>query len=103
MEQIVSRQPGGVTMPVVKAGRSRQVVIPKEIWDRLQLEPGDYFEVQLEDNRIVFVPKKLVSKDELWYWSKEGQTEIQRALKEIDEGKAKEFEEVEELIEELKS
>ncbi len=90
-------------MPVVKAGRSRQVVIPKEIWDQLRLEPGDYFKVELEDDRIVFVPKKLVSRDELWYWSKEGQTEIRRALKDINEGKAKEFEGVDDLINELNS
>ncbi|MFQ5796027.1 MAG: AbrB/MazE/SpoVT family DNA-binding domain-containing protein [Candidatus Bipolaricaulia bacterium] len=88
-------------MPVVKAGRSRQVVIPKAIWDSLGLAPGDYFEVELEDDRIVFVPKKLVSKEELWYWSREGQAEIQQALRELEEGKAKEFDDVEELIEEL--
>jgi AbrB family looped-hinge helix DNA binding protein len=88
-------------MPVVKAGRSRQVVIPKRIWDRLSLEAGDYFEVELEEGRIVFVPKKLVSKEELWYWSKEGQAEINQALKEIKEGKAKEFDNVKDLIDDL--
>jgi len=88
-------------MPVVKVGRSRQVVIPKEIWDQLGLEAGDYFEVEVEEGRIVFVPKKLLSKEELWYWSKEGQTEINQALKEIKEGKAKEFDNVEALIDEL--
>jgi len=88
-------------MPVVRVGRSRQVVIPKVIWDQLGLEAGDYFEVELEEDRIVFIPKKLVSKEELWYWSREGQAEINQALREIEEGQAKEFEDVEELIEEL--
>ena len=88
-------------MPVVKVGRSRQVVIPKEIWDRLGLEAGDYFEVELEEGRIVFVPKKLVSKEELWYWSKEGQAEINQALREIKEGQAKEFDNVNDLIDDL--
>jgi len=90
-------------MSVVKVGKSRQVVIPKKIWDQLGLEPGDFFEVELEEGKIVFTPKKLVSKEELWYWSKEGQREIKKALKELEEGEAKEFEDVEELIEELKS
>ena len=88
-------------MPVVKVGRSRQVVIPKEIWDQLGLEAGDYFEVEVEEDRIVFVPKKLLSKEELWYWSKEGQTEINQALQEIKQGKAKEFDNVEDLIDDL--
>jgi len=90
-------------MPVVKVGQSRQVVIPKEIWDRLGLEAGDYFEVEIEEERIVFVPKKLVSKEELWYWSKEGQAEINQALREIKEGDAKEFDNVEDLIDDLNS
>lgn len=94
-------QLGGITMPVVKVGRSRQVVIPKEIWDQLDLEAGDYFEVEVEEGRIVFIPKKLLSKEELWYWSKEGQAEINQALQEIKQGKAKEFDNVEDLIDDL--
>jgi AbrB family looped-hinge helix DNA binding protein len=90
-------------MPVVKVGRSRQVVIPKEIWDRLGLEPGDYFEVELEEGRIVFVPKKLMGREELWYWSKGGQAEMDRALREIEEGQAKEFDNVDDLIDDLKA
>lgn len=88
-------------MAVVKIGQSRQVVIPKGIWDQLGLEAGDYLEGTVEEDRIVFLPKKLVSKEELWYWSKEGQGEINQALEEVKEGKAKEFDNVEDLIEDL--
>jgi len=47
---------------VVKVGASRQVVIPKRIHDKLGLSPGDYLEVELEENRVVFTPKALVDK-----------------------------------------
>ena len=46
----------------VKIGVSRQVVIPKKIHDELGLEPGDYLEVELEGDRVVFTPKALVEK-----------------------------------------
>ena len=49
-------------MPTVKIGVSRQVVIPKKLYERLGLVPGDYLEVELEDDRLVLTPKMLVEK-----------------------------------------
>lgn len=49
-------------MPAVKIGASRQVVIPKRIYDQLGLAPGDYLEVELRDGRLTFTPKTLVDK-----------------------------------------
>lgn len=89
-------------MPVVKVGKSRQVVIPKEIWDELQLRAGDYFEVIVKKGTIAFVPKKLVDRDE-WYWSAEGQADIAEALEDIEVGRIKEFTSVDALIEELEA
>ena len=49
-------------MPIVKIGVSRQVVIPKKLYERLGLVPGDYLEVELEDDRLVLTPTMLVEK-----------------------------------------
>lgn len=49
-------------MSTVKLGVSRQVVIPKKIHDQLELVPGDYFDVELRDGKIIFTPKTLVDK-----------------------------------------
>ena len=49
-------------MPMVKIGVSRQVVIPKKIHDLLKLAPGDFLEVALEDNKVVFTPKAIIDK-----------------------------------------
>lgn len=46
----------------VKLGSSRQVVIPKRIHDALGLMSGDYLEVELRENRVVFTPKVLVDR-----------------------------------------
>lgn len=74
-------------MPIVKAGQSRQVIIPKEVWDKLGLEPGDYFEVETKQDRIVFIPQKLVHREDLWYWSKEWQAKEREADEAIAKGK----------------
>ena len=49
-------------MPTVKIGVSRQIAIPKKLYEKLGLVPGDYLEVDLEDNRLVLTPKMLVEK-----------------------------------------
>ena len=53
---------GGSSMPVVKIGVSRQVVIPKKIHDKLGLHPGDYLEVELQNHQVVLTPKALIEK-----------------------------------------
>ena len=90
-------------MPVVKVGRSRRVTIPKAIWEKLALQPGDSFAIEVEDDRIVLIPMKSQDEAELWYRSAEGQAEIQRALEDVRQGRTKEFEDVEDLIRELNS
>jgi len=49
-------------MATVKLGLSRQVVIPKTIYDQLGLETGDFLEVGLDGHRIIMTPKALVDK-----------------------------------------
>jgi AbrB family looped-hinge helix DNA binding protein len=51
-------------MPIGKIGQRRQVVIPKEIFDDLGLEVGDYVEVQQVKGTVVIKPKKLVDADD---------------------------------------
>ena len=89
-------------MSVVKVMQRRQVVIPKELFDALHLEVGDYLEARLEGDRLVYIPKKLVDRDE-WYASKQGQATIAKALNDIKQGKGKEFADVDALIKDLDS
>jgi AbrB family looped-hinge helix DNA binding protein len=49
-------------MSVVKVRPRRQVTIPKDIFSKLHLEEGDFMEAKAEDQKIVLVPKKLVTK-----------------------------------------
>ena len=49
-------------MSVVKVRPRRQVTIPKDIFSKLHLEEGDFMEAKAEDQKIILVPKKLVTK-----------------------------------------
>ena len=52
-------------MPIGKIGQRRQVVIPKEICDELDLQVGDFVEVRQEKGTVVIQPKKLVDADDV--------------------------------------
>lgn len=88
-------------MPVVKVMQRRQVVIPKELFEKLNLEIGDFLEVKLEGSKLIYIPKKLVDRDE-WYWSEKGQRAIQKSFKDKEEGRVVgPFETTEEAMEAL--
>ncbi|MFA5831555.1 MAG: AbrB/MazE/SpoVT family DNA-binding domain-containing protein [Candidatus Paceibacterota bacterium] len=49
-------------LPKVKIGVSRQVAIPKKFYDAMKLEPGDYMEMELHDDRLILTPKTFIEK-----------------------------------------
>ena len=49
-------------MAVVRILKHGQITIPKEFREALGLERGDLAEAELEGERVVITPKKLVSK-----------------------------------------
>ncbi|MFH2065349.1 MAG: AbrB/MazE/SpoVT family DNA-binding domain-containing protein [Pseudomonadota bacterium] len=60
-------------MPAIKIGPKHQITIPKEVFRSLNLEVGDFLDTRVQDNTIVLIPKKLVDKDQEWFWSKDWQ------------------------------
>jgi AbrB family looped-hinge helix DNA binding protein len=52
-------------MPISKLGQRRQVMIPKEIYDELGLQEGDFVEVTSTEGQMIIKPKKLVDADEV--------------------------------------
>lgn len=90
-------------MPTVKIGKRHQITIPKEIFEELGLEEGEYVEVKTEDGRIVLVPQETIPKDQAWFWKEEWQKKEHEADKDIREGNLEgPFNTAEEAIKALK-
>jgi bifunctional DNA-binding transcriptional regulator/antitoxin component of YhaV-PrlF toxin-antitoxin module len=49
-------------MPIVKVMKHRQVAIPKELFEKLELEVGDYLEAKIEKGKLVYVPKEVIDR-----------------------------------------
>ncbi len=49
-------------MPAVRVGPKHQVTIPKEVFESLNLDVGDFLDAAAEGGRIVLTPKRLAAK-----------------------------------------
>jgi AbrB family looped-hinge helix DNA binding protein len=86
-------------MALTKISPKHQITIPKEAFDKLGLEIGDFLEVETTEEGLLLVPKKLISKDQAWFWTKEWQLKEKEADEAIARGEISEpFEAAEELI-----
>jgi len=88
-------------MPVVKILRHGQITLPKEIRKILGVEEGDLLEVGLENARVFLQPKVLVDKQTVL--SEVGEIKIKEALEALKKKEVKEFDNVDDLINELNS
>lgn len=70
-----------------RIGQRRQVVIPKEVFERLRLREGDFVEVTVDRGRVSMKPKKLADADDALTAS--DAKKVRHALKQMGEGKTK--------------
>ena len=92
---------GGKLMPLVQVREKAQITLPSKIRKALGIKEGDYLEAEVEDNKIVLIPKILIDKAEVVTLSKKSEEMLKEALEDVKKGKIKEFKNVEELIYDL--
>jgi AbrB family looped-hinge helix DNA binding protein len=73
-------------MQITKISPKRQITIPKGVSETLHLEIGDFLEVGVTEEGLLLIPKKLISKDQTWFWAKEWQQKEKEADEAIAEG-----------------
>ena len=90
-------------MAITRISPKHQITIPKEAFEKLHLEVGDFLEVDVTEEGLLLVPKKLISKDQVWFWTKEWQQKEKEADEAINKGEvSKPFKSAGELIQHLK-
>jgi len=87
---------------MVRIGPKHQITIPAEIFTRLSLGVGDLLEVEAGDDAIVLMPRKLVPKDQAWFWTKRWQAMERAAQKDLESGRVTEAPSMKELLRKLK-
>jgi len=88
-------------MPTTKVTRHGQITLPASVRERLGIEEGDLVEIDVEDERAVLIPKKLVDKSQAYFWTRKWQEGERAADEDIKAGRVKTFDSVDELIKDL--
>jgi len=85
-----------------KLTRHGQITIPASVRKELGVEEGDLVEIEVVDEKAVLIPKRLVDKNQAYFWTKKWQDAEKEADEDIRAGRIKVFDSVEELIKDLK-
>jgi len=84
-----------------KVTRHGQITLPASVRKELGVEEGDLVEIEIIDEKAVLIPKKLVDKNQAYFWTKEWQEAEKEASEDIKAGRVKTFDSAEELIKDL--
>ena len=85
-----------------KLTRHGQITLPASVRRELGVEEGDLVEIEVVDEKAVLIPKRLVDKNQAYFWTKKWQDAEKEADEDIRAGRIKVFDSVEELIKDLK-
>lgn len=81
--------------------KNAQITLPASIRKKAHVQEGDLIEVEVRGDEIVLKPKKLIDKSQSWFWTEEWQKAEKEAQEDIEHGRVKEFETVDDLIADL--
>jgi len=86
---------------LVKVREKGQVTLPAFIRRNLKLEKGSIVLAKIVDNTIVLVPQETIDKSQEWFWTERWQKLEAEAERDIQKGRVKSFNSVEELFDEI--
>jgi len=88
---------------LIQVREKAQITLPAKVRKAFGVKQGDYLEVKMAKKGILLSPKAIFDKIPSVELSKTEEKELKKALKEVKQGKTKEFKNVEELIKDLDS
>lgn len=76
---------------LIQVRKKAQLTLPLSVRQKLGVEEGDYMDVQVRDGEIVLKLKKLIDKDQAWFWTKRWQQGEKEAEEDIRAGRVHSF------------
>jgi len=83
---------------LIQVRRKAQLTLPQSVRDELGIEEGDFLDVKIQDGEIVLRPKKLVDKDQAWFWTNRWQQGEREAEEDLQSGHVHSFDNAEEAV-----
>ena len=86
---------------IVRVRKKSQITIPVSVSKLLNIEEGDMLEMETRGNQLVVRVKKLIPKEQAWFWTERWQAGEREAQADIDAGRVHRFKNVDDAIEYL--
>ncbi len=83
---------------LVQVRKKAQVTLPQSVRKELGIEEGDFLDIRVQSGEMVVKVKKLVDKDQAWFWTKRWQEGERQAEEDIRAGRVHSFANAEEAI-----
>jgi bifunctional DNA-binding transcriptional regulator/antitoxin component of YhaV-PrlF toxin-antitoxin module len=78
-----------MSVPIRRVGQRRQVVIPREIFDKLRMRVGDFVAFTEHGNGVLVQPKRAVDPDDLL--TQDEAKRLRQSLKQTRQGKTRDW------------
>lgn len=83
---------------LVQVRKKAQVTLPLSVRRALNIEEGDFLDVRVEEGEIVLRVKKLVDKEQAWFWTRRWQQGEREAEEDVASGRIHGFENAKEAV-----
>jgi AbrB family looped-hinge helix DNA binding protein len=96
-------QKGGYGMSeLIQVRKKAQLTLPQSIREAVGIEEGDFLDIQVRNGEIVLKVKKLIDKDQAWFWTARWQQGENAAEDDIKAGRVQKFSDSKEAVSFLK-
>jgi AbrB family looped-hinge helix DNA binding protein len=75
----------------IQLRKKAQLTLPQSVREKLGIEEGDFLDVQVRNGEIVLKVKKLIDKEQAWFWSERWQRGENEAEEDIRSGRVHKF------------
>jgi AbrB family looped-hinge helix DNA binding protein len=83
---------------LIQVRKKAQLTLPLSVRQKLGIEEGDFVDVQVRDKAIIMKVKKLVDKEQAWFWSRRWQEGEKEAEEDIMAGRVYDFHDADSAI-----
>jgi len=83
---------------LIQIRKKAQLTLPQSIRRELGIEEGDFLDVSVQDGTAVLKVKKLVDKEQAWFWTRRWQQGEREAEEDIGAGRLHKFDSAGEAV-----
>jgi AbrB family looped-hinge helix DNA binding protein len=76
---------------LVQLRKKAQLTLPQSVREQLGIEEGDFMDVQVRNGEVVLKVKRLVDKEQAWFWSQRWQQGEKEAEEDIHASRVHKF------------